>query len=145
MSLGFETVSHVRSDVFVFVVPTTKLEESLHFYRDSLGLELLEEWSDMGRGALLAASDHAQVELIEMADVPVAAEPRVGLGLQITGVDDVYARLTSAGAQIKAAPRERPWGMYGFGAFDPNGVPINVYEPTAGRDSNERAASRNRG
>ena len=21
------------------------------------------------------------------------------------------------------------WGMYGFGAFDPNGVPVNVYEP----------------
>jgi predicted enzyme related to lactoylglutathione lyase len=127
-------VPHLRSDVFVFVVPTTKLEESLRFYRDGLGLELLEEWSDMGRGALLAASDDAQVELIEMADVPATAEPRVGLGLQITGVDGVYARLTSAGAEVKAPPRERPWGMYGFGTFDPNGVPINVYEPTAGRD-----------
>ena len=125
---------HLRSDVFVFVVPTTKLEESLRFYRDGLGLELLEEWSDMGRGALLAASGDAQVELIEMADVPVTPEPRVALGLQITGVDGVYARLISAGAEVKAPPRERSWGMYGFGALDPNGVPINVYEPTAGRD-----------
>ena len=33
------------------------------------------------------------------------------------------------GAKIKAPPRIRDWGMYGFGAFDPNGVPINIYEP----------------
>ena len=112
----------LRADRFVFVVPTTRLEESLRFYRDGIGLVVLEEWSELGRGALLAASDDARVELIELDEVPEVDEPRVALGLQITGVDAVYARLT--------APRARAWGMYGFGALDPNGVPINVYEPT---------------
>ncbi|HET6623125.1 MAG TPA: VOC family protein [Gaiellaceae bacterium] len=113
----------------VFVVPTSKLAESLAFYRDGVGLELLEEWSDMGRGALLAASTGAQVELVEQEDVVDIPEPRVGLGLQVTGVDSVYERLAAMGIRAKAPPRVRPWGMYGFGVLDPNGVPVNVYEP----------------
>ncbi len=121
----------LRAERFVFVIPTMKLEESLTFYRDGIGLLLLEEWSEMGRGALLSASDDAHVELVEMEDLPEVGEPRVTLGLQITGVDEAYERLTALGARTKAPPRARPWGMYGFGVFDPNGVPINIYEPTA--------------
>ena len=124
------SVSPLRVTTSVFVVPTTKLEESVHFYRDGLGLELLEEWTDMGKGALLATSTDARVELIEMDGVIDVAEPRVGLGLQIVGVDEVFERLMNLGIQAKAPPRVRPWGMYGFGVLDPNGVPINVYEPT---------------
>jgi catechol 2,3-dioxygenase-like lactoylglutathione lyase family enzyme len=123
-------VTEIRVDRLVFVVPTSMLEESLEFYRDGIGLRVLEEWADMGRGALLAASDLAQVELIELDAVPEPGEPRVALGLQITGVDAVYERLTASGARIKAPPRVRAWGMYGFGAFDPNGVPVNIYEPS---------------
>jgi catechol 2,3-dioxygenase-like lactoylglutathione lyase family enzyme len=121
----------LRSDVIVLVVPTTKLDESVRFYRDALGLRLLEEWSEMGKGALFEASSNAQVELVEMEDVREVEEPRVGFGLQITGVDEVHARLVAWGARVKAPPRQHAWGMYGFGAFDPNGVPINVYEPRA--------------
>ena len=122
----------LRPTLAVFVVPTSRLSESLAFYRDGLGLELLEEWSDLGHGALLATSVGAQVELVEQEDVVDGPEPRVGLGLQVTGVDRVYERLTAMGARTKDPPRVRPWGMYGFGALDPNGVPVNVYEPATG-------------
>ena len=122
----------LRPNLAVFVVPTSKLAESLAFYRDGVGLELLEEWSDMGRGALLAASTGARVELVEQEGVVDTPEPRVALGLQVTGVDLVYGRLTAMGIPAKAPPRVRPWGMYGFGVLDPNGVPVNVYEPTPG-------------
>ena len=122
----------LRPTLAVFVVPTSRLSESLAFYRDGLGLEVLEEWSDLGHGALLAASVGAQVELVEQAEVADVPEPRVGLGLQVAGVDRVYQRLTAMGVRAKAPPRVRPWGMYGFGVRDPNGVPVNVYEPAAG-------------
>jgi uncharacterized glyoxalase superfamily protein PhnB len=64
----------------------------------------------------------------EVADVP---EPRVALGLQVNedDVDAIYVRLERAGARLKAPPRVREWGMRGFGAFDPSGVPVNVYAP----------------
>src|SRR5919109_4364365 len=106
-------MKRVRVSKSVFVIPTTNLIECVRFYRDTLGLELVEEWSDLGRGALFAISRDTAVELIEMQDVPSVEEPRVALGLQIAGVDDVYQRLVSAGARIKAPPRERAWGMYG--------------------------------
>lgn len=121
----------LRADLVVVMVPTTRLAESIRFYRDALGLRLLEEWSNMGRGALFEVSDTAHVELVEMENVPDPDEPRTTLGLKITGVDAVYARLLAAGARVKAPPRIRAWGMYGFGAFDPNGVPINLYEPVS--------------
>ncbi len=44
-------------------------------------------------------------------------------------VDASYRRLEKSGARLKAPPRVRPWGMRGFGAFDPSGVPVNVYAP----------------
>ena len=119
----------LRAHLVVIVVPTTRLEESVRFYRDAIGLRLIDEWSDMGRGALLEASDTAHIELVEMAAVPDLDEPRTMIGLKIVGVDEVHSRLVAFGAKIKAPPRTRAWGMYGFGAFDPNGVPINIYEP----------------
>jgi predicted enzyme related to lactoylglutathione lyase len=122
----------LRADFVVIVVPTTRLDESKRFYGDALGLRLIDEWSDMGRGALFEASETAHLELVEMDAVPDVDEPRTTIGLQITGVDEVHSRLVAFGAAIKAPPRTRAWGMYGFGAFDPNGVPINIYEPANG-------------
>ena len=121
-----------RPTLAVFMVPTAKLAESIRFYAEGIGLEVVEEWSDPGRGALLAAADGAQVELVEFDAVGEHPEPAVTLGLQMAGVDAVHERLSALGARIKAPPKLRSWGMYGFGAFDPNGVPVNVYEPRLG-------------
>jgi len=121
--------NELRADLVVIMVPTTRLEESVRFYRDAIGLRLIDEWSDMGHGALFEASDAAQIELVEVNAVADGDEPRTTIGLKIVGVDDVYARLVAFGAKTKAPPRLRAWGMYGFGAFDPNGVPVNIYQP----------------
>ncbi len=123
--------ARLRPALCVFVVPTRELVASVRFYREGLGLDLLEEWSDHGRGALFALSEHAQVELVELADVETVAEPRSGLGLQLAigMVDVAYTRLLKQKFQAKAPPRVRPWGMRGFSVLDPNGIPINIYEP----------------
>jgi predicted enzyme related to lactoylglutathione lyase len=122
--------ANLRADLAVVVVPTMRLEESVRFYRDAIDLRLIEEWSDMGRGAIFEVSATTHLELVAMASVPEVDEPRTTLGLKITGVDEVYERIVAFGGKVKAAPRAREWGMYGFGAFDPNGVPLNIYEPT---------------
>jgi catechol 2,3-dioxygenase-like lactoylglutathione lyase family enzyme len=113
------------------VVPTTDLAASIRFYRDGLGLELTEEWDGMGRGAILQASTAAEVELIEVEELANPSEPRTALGLEVGegDVDVIYGRLERAGARLKAPPRVRAWGMRGFGAFDPSGVPVNIYAP----------------
>ena len=115
----------------VFVVPTSDLRTSLRFYRDALGLALVEEWRDMGSGALLRIAANAEVELIEVDDLAAVAEPRMGIGLEVDGdvVDSVYERMVVLGFEVKAPPRVRAWGKRGFGAIAPEGTPVNVYGP----------------
>ena len=62
------------------MVPTIRLAESIRFYRDAIGLRLIDEWSDMGRGAVFEAAETAHVELVEIAAVPDVDEPRSTLG-----------------------------------------------------------------
>lgn len=119
----------MRTSVIVFVVPTNDLAASLRFYRDALGLEVLDEWQDMGEGALLALTPDVHVELLALADVPARVEPTTGIGLEVDDADAVYERLLDHGYSAKAPPRDRAWGKRGFGTNDPNGIPINVYHP----------------
>jgi uncharacterized glyoxalase superfamily protein PhnB len=85
----------------------------------------------MGRAAILRGSTASEIELVEVEEVADPPEPRTTLGLQVSAdeVDSIYRRLEVTGARLKAPPRVRPWGIRGFGAFDPNGVPVNVYAP----------------
>jgi catechol 2,3-dioxygenase-like lactoylglutathione lyase family enzyme len=115
-------------EAFVFVVTTARFDESLRFYRDLLGLELVEEWAEYGHGAVLSGGGQARVELIEL-DVPNEALPGHApfLGLQVDDVEDRHGRLLAAGANVVSPLADRAWGGRGFGVLDPNGVSINVY------------------
>ena len=60
----------------MFVVPTTDLAASIGFYRDCLGLELEEEWANLGRGAILRLSATSVLELVEVDELADPPEPR---------------------------------------------------------------------
>lgn len=115
----------------VVVLPTSRLAESLRFYCEALRLELVEEWSEPGTGAIVGLRDGVELELIELEGVAEPPEPRQGIGLQVEPdeVDAAYERLQALGFRTKRPPEVRAWGMRGFGAIDPNGVPVNVYAP----------------
>jgi catechol 2,3-dioxygenase-like lactoylglutathione lyase family enzyme len=119
----------------VFVLPTEDLAAVLPFYRDGLGLEVVEEWTELGRGALLRVSDEIDLELIELDGVERPPEPRMGIGLELDDslVDEIHDRLVRLGFRVKGPPELRPWGKRGFGAVDPDGVPVNVYGPQRSR------------
>ena len=107
-----------------FVIHTTQFDESLRFYRDVLGLDLIEEWHDAGHGALLRLGADIDLELIELESA--AGYGGVALGLEVADVDASYERLVAAGVRAKAAPIDA-FGKRGFGTTDPNGVPVNIY------------------
>jgi catechol 2,3-dioxygenase-like lactoylglutathione lyase family enzyme len=107
-----------------FVIHTTSFDESIGFYCESLGLELVEEWRDGGHGAVIRLMDGAHLELIELDDA--AAHGGVALGLEVDDVDVWYARLTEASVKTKAPPIDA-FGKRGFGTTDPNGVAVNIY------------------
>jgi catechol 2,3-dioxygenase-like lactoylglutathione lyase family enzyme len=107
-----------------FVVHTTRFDESVDFYCESLGLELVEEWREGGHGALIRLTRGADLELIELESA--AGYGGVAIGLEVGDVDAVYTRLKETGVKTKAPPIDA-FGKRGFGTTDPNGVPVNVY------------------
>lgn len=107
-----------------FVVHTTRFDESVDFYCESLGLELVEEWREGGHGAVIRLTRNADLELIELENTD--GYGGVALGLEVDDVDAVYSRLQEGGVQTKAPPLDA-FGKRGFGTTDPNGVPVNVY------------------
>jgi catechol 2,3-dioxygenase-like lactoylglutathione lyase family enzyme len=113
---------------FVFVITSRSFAASYAFYSEVLGLELIEEWSEQGHGAVFSAGGPARVELIDVPDAAaVATSDTTFIGLQVTDIDPVHARARAGGHEIVREPAERPWGGRGFVVRDPNGVAINVY------------------
>ena len=111
------------------VVLTPRFGEALAFYRDALGMRVLEEWFEFGHGALLEAAPRGLVELIDSPDsASVPAQDRTTfIGLEVPDVDAVHRQVIAAGGRIKGPPVAKPWGGRGFTAFDPDGMPVNVY------------------
>ena len=95
------------------MVRVTDLEQSLHFYRDALGLELLSRRdNEQGKytlAFLAAPGDHsAQVELTHNWSDEVYSGGR-NFGHLAYAVDDIYAtcqRLMDHGVAINRPPRD---------------------------------------
>lgn len=114
---------------FTFVITASRFAEALAFYRDLLGMRLVEEWTDFGHGAVLEAMPGTVVELIDSptASPHPAGERTVFMGIEVTDPEGMHARLTAAGARVNGPPTAKPWGGRGFTAFDPEGMPVNIY------------------
>ena len=114
-------------DQFVVVITTGAFDASLAFYRDVIGLEVVEEWTDAGHGAVLSAGGPARVELIDLPERARVDTESMFIGLQVRAIDGLYERASAAGHEIIREPADRPWGGRGFVVRDPNGVAINIY------------------
>lgn len=114
-------------DQFVVVITTGAFDASLAFYRDVIGLEVVEEWTDAGHGAVLSAGGPARVELIDLPERARVDTESMFIGLQVGTIEGLYERATAAGHEIIREPADRPWGGRGFVVRDPNGVAINIY------------------
>ena len=114
-------------DQFVVVITTAAFDASLAFYRDVIGLEVVEEWTDAGHGAVLSAGGPARVELIDLPDRARVDTDSLFIGLQVRAIEGLYERAKAAGHEIVREPADRPWGGRGFVVRDPNGVALNIY------------------
>lgn len=128
-----EQTSPIRK--FTFVITTPQYAEMLAFYRDLLGIPVIEEWSDFGHGSVLEPMPGTLIELIDMPDAPApeASQRPTFMGVESVDMEATYDRMVAAGARVSGPPAERPWGGRAFTVFDPDGMPVNVYaaaEPT---------------
>ncbi len=110
-------------------------ERTLAFYRDGLGMPLMEKWEEAGaRGAVLDAG-HATLEVLsvphaDMVDRIEVGEPvgaRVRLALEVDDSAETAKKLVAAGADLVGGPVVTPWAHRNVRLRDPDGMQLTLF------------------
>jgi lactoylglutathione lyase len=110
-------------------------DRTLAFYRDVLGLPLLETWDEAGgRGAVLDAG-HATLEVLsashaDLVDRIEVGEPvgaRVRLALEVDDSAETAEKLVAAGAELVGGPVVTPWAHRNVRLRDPDGMQLTLF------------------
>jgi lactoylglutathione lyase len=111
--------------------------QALAFYRDTLGLEQIADWSsetgrvvvlDAGR-ATLELLDNAQAETVDTVEAGRRVSGTVRLALQVADSEDIAERLVVAGAVRVAPPVVTPWGDRNARVQAPDGMQLTLFTP----------------
>ncbi len=119
-------------------------DQAVRVYRDGLGLDVQEEWSDPeGRGMVLKAGP-GTIELLDPSDAAHTDEIEAGrrvsgpvrLALEVGDVHAAAARLTEAGAEALREPVHTSWAHLNQRLRAPDGMQITLFQ----RETGESAA-----
>jgi uncharacterized glyoxalase superfamily protein PhnB len=111
--------------------------QALAFYRDTLGLEQLADWStetgqvvvlDAGR-ATLELLDHPQAEKVDAIEAGGRVSGTVRLAMSVADSEDMAQRLVAAGAVQVARPVVTPWGDRNARVQTPEGMQLTLFTP----------------
>ena len=112
-------------------------DEAIAFYRDTLGLEVLDMWIAPGSHGALLAAGRATLEIFDEGQAAMVDEIEVGRRVAgpvrfAIGVDDSTAtaeRLVEAGATRVADPVTPPWGGVNVRVEAPDGMQLTLFTP----------------
>jgi len=111
--------------------------EALAFYRDTLGLEQVADWSsetgrvvvlDAGR-ATLELLDDAQAGAVDAIEAGRRVSGTVRLALEVANSEDMARRLVAAGAAQVAPAVVTPWGDRNARVRAPDGMQLTLFTP----------------
>jgi methylmalonyl-CoA/ethylmalonyl-CoA epimerase len=96
-------------------------DEALAFYRDALGLVLLEEWSSPGANGALLEAGRATLEIFDEGQAKMVD------ALEVDDSAAVAEELERAGAKRLGGPVETPWGDVNVRLQAPDGMQLTVF------------------
>jgi lactoylglutathione lyase len=115
----------------------TDFGQALTFYRDTLGLEQLADWStetgqvvvlDAGR-ATLELLDQAQAETVDAIEAGRRVSGTVRLAMNVADSEEMAQRLVAAGAVQVAPPVMTPWGDRNARVQTPEEIQLTLFTP----------------
>jgi methylmalonyl-CoA/ethylmalonyl-CoA epimerase len=120
---------------FRVVLTVDDFDRALAFYRDTLGLEQLADWSsEVGRVVLLEAGratlelfDEAQAESVDAIEAGRRVSGQVRLGMRVADSEETARRLVAAGAEEVAPPVTTPWGDHNARVQTPDGMQLTLF------------------
>jgi methylmalonyl-CoA/ethylmalonyl-CoA epimerase len=112
-------------------------DEALAFYRDALGLKLLDEWNtETSNGALLEAGratleifDEGQAAMVDDVEVGQRVSGTIRFALEVEDSTAVAAELVRAGAQHVGDATTMPWGDVNARVRAPDGMQLTLFTP----------------
>jgi methylmalonyl-CoA/ethylmalonyl-CoA epimerase len=115
----------------------TDFGQALAFYRDTLGLEQIADWSsETGRVVVLGAGratlellDQAQAETVDAIEAGRRVSGTVRLAMHVADSEDMARRLVAAGAVQVAPPVTTPWADRNARVQTPEGVQLTLFTP----------------
>ena len=105
-------------------ISSEQMERSKEFYGDFLGLKLVMDMQWILTFASVS-NPTAQISILQK-DVSNTSGPVITITIEVTDVDDTYAKAISLGYKIVYPITNEPWGVRRFGVEDPNGISINI-------------------
>ena len=129
-------MSGVRGSMELRVALTVPdFDQAVAFYRDTLGLEQLADWSgEDGRVILLEAGratlelfDERQAESVDRIEAGRRVSGPVRLALSVDAVESTADRLIAAGAEAMAPPVAPPWGGRNARIRTPDGMQLTLF------------------
>ena len=107
-----------------------KLEESIRFYRDIIGLPIVRQLEPQaGVKIVFLGDDETKIELIYNETVKeVNIGQNISLGFEVESVSDKIAYLEKIGIKIESGPFRPDPHVKFFNILDPNGLKIQLIE-----------------
>jgi lactoylglutathione lyase len=110
-------------------------DQAVAFYRDVLGLPLLESWDEpAGSGAVLDAGRATlellsvpQAELVDRVEVGARVAGPVRVALEVADSAGTARRLVAGGAQALAEPVVTPWRHRNVRLRAPDGMQLTLF------------------
>lgn len=110
-------------------------DQAVAFYRDTLGLEQLADWSgEDGRVILLGAGsatlelfDERQAESVDRIEAGRRVSGPVRFAISVDDLDATADRLVAAGAEAMAPPVVPPWGGRNARLRTPDGMQLTLF------------------
>lgn len=118
-----------------FAYTVENYDEAVRFYRDVLGLHVIQEWDEpTGSGAILDAGratlellSVSQSELVDRVEVGELVSGPVRLALEVEDSDETAKALASAGAQKIGGPVITPWSHKNVRLRAPDGMQLTLF------------------
>lgn len=110
-------------------------QQALRFYRDALGLPVVEEWDDPeGAGAVLDAGratlevlSTSQAKLVDRVEVGERVAGPVRLALEVDDSAAAADTLAAAGAELIGGPVVTPWSHRNVRLRAPDGMQLTLF------------------
>jgi lactoylglutathione lyase len=110
-------------------------DQAVRFYRDALGLPVIQEWSEpTGSGAILDAGRATlellsvdQSDLVDRVEVGEIVSGPIRLALEVEDSDETAKALVSGGAQQVGGPVVTPWFHRNVRVRAPDGLQLTLF------------------